>query len=234
MQPVEDARTRADACRAQWRKARGFPMADAARHGLAVKLGGAMLEPADVSLWEEEGAVDPTAVPLEFLFAGAPAGIDEQQLGTALSDVVHERLQEERREEFRSQLQKRQESTLRRRGAAAADEGGDDSEEKWRGYLRKPAPEVKLTVHGVFDAGTRVRRVLGCRVSMSPQVADELGKICFRHIFETEEEEKERLGKLKWYEDPFLMCFYSCFCVLATVVLLWVCMLVPAVMKHLS
>lgn len=53
----------------------------------------------------------------------------------------------------------------------------------------------------VFDAGTSVRKVLGCRVSLNAEAAWELGKICFRHIFESEEEEKERLQQLKWYEE---------------------------------
>eukprot|EP00435_Cladocopium_sp_Y103_P029797 s3551_g7.t1 len=217
----------------QWKgmegqQARGYPMCDAARHSLAVQLDDTTLEPADISIWDE-GPED--AVPLEFLFAGAPSDCDEQRLGDALRTAVEERLQAEARAEFRSQLKQRQESSLRRRKVNAAEEG-DAAEEKWRSYLQKPAPEVKLTVHKVFDAGTRMRKVLGCRVSLSPEAAQELGKICFRHVFESEEEERERLQKLKWYEDPFLKCFYGCSCVLILVVVLWLCMLVPAVFRH--
>eukprot|EP00434_Breviolum_minutum_P042798 symbB.v1.2.038110.t1/scaffold5828.1/size23302/5 len=147
------------------------------------------------------------AVPLEFLFAGAPKDTDEQRLGDALREAVEERLQAERRAEFRSQLKQRQDSSLRRRKASAAEEGDAAEEglmgvgEKWRSYLQKPAQEVKLKVHAVFDAGTRMRKVLGCRVSLSPEAAQDLGKICFRHVFETEDEERERLQQLKWYED---------------------------------
>lgn len=217
-----------DVVRIRWQKARGYPMCDAARHSLAVRLDGATLEPADISIWSE-GPED--AVPLEFLFAGAPSDCDEQRLGDALRTAVEERLQAEARAEFRSQLKRRQESSLRRRKSNSAEEG-DAAEEKWRSYLQKPAPEVKLKVHKVFDAGTRMRKVMGCRVSLSPEAAQELGKICFRHVFESEEEERERLQRLKWYEDPFLTCFYGCSCVLILVVVLWLCMLLPAVFRH--
>jgi len=218
-----------DAVRIRWQKARGYPMCDAARQSLAVRLDGAVLEPADISIWDE-GPGD--AVPLEFLFAGAPKDTDEQRLGDALREAVEERLQAERRAEFRSQLKQRQDSSLRRRKASAAEEG-DSAEEKWRSYLQKPAQEVKLKVHAVFDAGTRMRKVLGCRVSLSPEAAQDLGKICFRHVFETEDEERERLQQLKWYEDPFLKCFYGCSCVLIVVVVLWLCILLPAVLRQL-
>ncbi|CAJ1341633.1 unnamed protein product [Effrenium voratum] len=180
--------------RALWRKARGYPMSDSARHSLAVQLGDQLLEPADVALWEE-GADD--SVPLEFLFAGANDG---DQLAEVLQRVVEDRLQDERRAEFRRHLKQRQESALRRRKASAAEEG-DAKEEKWRSYLQKPAVEANFQVHAVFDAGTRMRKVLGCRVSMSAEAARELGKICFRHVFESDEEEKDRLQALKWYEE---------------------------------
>ncbi|CAE7287599.1 unnamed protein product, partial [Symbiodinium pilosum] len=168
-------------------------------HSLAVQLNGSILELADVALWEEGSAAAHDEVPLEFLFTGAPDGINESQISSALTQKLADRLQEEQRVEFRSQLKKRQESSLRRR-KAGPDEGGDEAEETWRRYLHKPAPEVKLKVHSVFDAGTRVRKVLGCRVLVSPEAALELGKICFRSIFESEEEERERLRQLHWYE----------------------------------
>ena len=47
----------------------------------------------------------------------------------------------------------------------------------------------------VFDAGTRMRRVMGCRVSLAPEAAQELGKICFRHVFESEEEDGRPSGR---------------------------------------
>ncbi|CAE7657506.1 unnamed protein product [Symbiodinium sp. CCMP2456] len=209
-------------------EARGHPLLDATRHSLAVSLSGGVLELVDVALWE---ASDEDSVPLEFLFTGVPSDVDEEKLALALTEKLQERLQEERRAEFRSQLKKRQESSLRRR-KAGPEEGGDGAEEQWRSYLRKPAPEVKLKVQSVFDAGTRVRKVLGCRVLVSPEAADDLGKICFRHIFESEEEEKERLRQLQWYEDPFLVCFYSCSCVLVVVMLLWLAMLLPAILRQ--
>mmetsp|Transcript_9960 Transcript_9960/g.24052 ORF Transcript_9960/g.24052 Transcript_9960/m.24052 type:complete len:228 (-) Transcript_9960:225-908(-) len=218
----------AESCRLQWAKARGHPLLDATRHSLAVSLNGGVLELVDVALWEGS---DRDSVPLEFLFTGVPSDVDEGKLASALTEKLQERLQEERRAEFRSQLKKRQESSLRRR-KAGPDEGGDGAEEQWRSYLRKPAPEVKLKVQSVFDAGTRVRKVLGCRVLVSPEAASDLGKLCFRHIFESEEEEKERLRRLQWYEDPFLVCFYSCSCVLVVVMLLWLAMLLPAILRQ--
>mmetsp|Transcript_26650 Transcript_26650/g.50074 ORF Transcript_26650/g.50074 Transcript_26650/m.50074 type:complete len:225 (+) Transcript_26650:63-737(+) len=215
-------------CRQKWAKARGHAMSDAARHSLAVRLDDMVLEPADVALWE---ASDDTAVPLEFLFTGAPAGADEQKLASALTQTLEERLQAERRDEFRRELKQRQDSALRRR-KAGPEEGGDGAEERWRSYLHKPAPNIQLKVHGVFDAGTRMRKVLGCRVLMSHEAAHDLGKICFRHVFESDEEERERLQQLKWYEDPFLMCFYGCALVLAVVVVLWLSILLPAIFRQ--
>ncbi|CAJ1455249.1 unnamed protein product [Effrenium voratum] len=216
-------------------------MSDSARHSLAVQLGDQLLEPADVALWE---VADDDSVPLEFLFAGANDG---DQLAEVLQRVVEDRLQDERRAEFRRHLKQRpglsaklraaslasegQESALRRRKASAAEEG-DAKEEKWRSYLQKPAVEANFQVHAVFDAGTRMRKVLGCRVSMSAEAARDLGKICFRHVFESDDEEKDRLQALKWYEDPFLSCFYGCSCVLTVVVVLWLCMLLPAVVRR--
>ena len=40
----------------------------------------------------------------------------------------------------------------------------------------------------------------GLPVSLNAEAAWALGKICFRHVFESEEEEKERFEGLKWYE----------------------------------
>ncbi|CAK9117545.1 unnamed protein product [Durusdinium trenchii] len=217
MDNAPDKEALPEACRMRWKKARGYPMSDEARHSLAVRLDGILLEPADISIWDE--GPENGSVPLE----PSPYILSSQRGFSS---------QEEQRAEFRWQLKQRQESSLRRRKANAAEEG-DTSEEKWRSYLQKPAAEVTLKVHSVFDAGTRMRKVLGCRVSMSPEAAHGLGKICFRHVFESEEEERERLQKLKWYEDPFLSCFYGCSCVIIVVVTLWLCMLLPAVIRQL-
>ena len=46
-----------------------------------------------------------------------------------------------------------------------------------------------------------MRKVMGCRVSLSPEAALELGKICFRHVFESEEEDGrpwETMDRMGW------------------------------------
>lgn len=206
-------------------------MADAARHGLAVTLDSVTLTPADVSIWDSaEGQVEDHMVPLEFYFAGAPATLDEQGFASALASTIEAYFQEQRRAEFRAQLNKRKDATLRRRssGQTAAVEGGDATEESWREYVKRPAVDSKLKVHSVFEAGNRVRRVLACRVSLAPQAADELGHLCFRHIFEPEDSDAPLK---KWYEDPFLSCFYPCFCIILSIFLLWAFLLLRAIFQ---
>eukprot|EP00913_Durusdinium_trenchii_P019929 g18733.t1 len=120
MDNAPDKEALPEACRMRWKKARGYPMSDEARHSLAVRLDGILLEPADISIWDEDRGPENGSVPLEFLFPGAP-DCDGQRLGEALGE-------EEQRAEFRWQLKQRQESSLRRRKANAAEEG-DTSEE---------------------------------------------------------------------------------------------------------
>merc|ERR1719379_3385486 len=107
-------------CRARWRKAKGYPMADSARDTLAVTLEDKTLTAVDVSIWDGEGAVDEADVPLEFLVVGAPRELDSDRLGPALKTRVDEVLQEQRRAVFKKELKKREEATLRRRKTGAA------------------------------------------------------------------------------------------------------------------
>eukprot|EP00932_Pfiesteria_piscicida_P014461 SRR837773.26226.p2 GENE.SRR837773.26226~~SRR837773.26226.p2 ORF type:complete len:219 (-),score=60.60 SRR837773.26226:29-595(-) len=184
---------------------------------------------ADVALWECNGEMDADSVPMELLYVGIPKDLDQNQFGEALKSRIYDSLQEQRRGEFKKQLSRRQDASVRRRKDDSAPEGGDAGEERWREYLRRPAIEPRLRIHDYFEAGTRVRRVLGIRVSLATQACDELGKLCFRHIFEDDDDLDT--GK-KWYEDPFLGCFYSCFVIIGVVFVLWLCLLGSAIVKN--
>lgn len=205
-------------------------MEDAARDAMSFDMDDVKLTPADVSIWEDTGEIDASLVPLEIYFVGAPAMVDETAFALKLASTLKECLQEQSRSEFRMHLAQRQKAALRRRrtvSEAGAAEGGDSVEENWREYIHRPVAEPNLKVHSLFDAGNRVRRVLACRLSMAAPAAQQLGMLCFPNIFEPEDAPYAQAKR--WHEDPFLICFYSCFCIIICVFLLWVYLLGTAI-----
>mmetsp|Transcript_35389 Transcript_35389/g.75443 ORF Transcript_35389/g.75443 Transcript_35389/m.75443 type:complete len:233 (-) Transcript_35389:125-823(-) len=231
MQSSSSSSSAAEASKAKWRKAKGWPMADSARDTLAVAVDGTTMNAADVALYEAGAPLsDPDLVCLELLYVGIPKDFEEAKFESPFKEKLTNVVQELRRSEFRRQLSRHKDATLRRRKEQnEVTEGGDASEEKWREFLRKPPLDPRLTVTSVFEAGSRVRRVLGLRVTLSAQASDELGKLCFTHIFEDEDDIDPTK---KWYEDPFLSSFYICFGIVILVFFMWFCLLASAIWKH--
>jgi len=205
-------------------------VSDEARDRLSVHWAGSQRLVADISLWQDGPCHE--AVPLEFLFPGL-SDVDEQSFGNAFKEEIENCLRERNQEEFRSQLKKRQQAAnLRRRPQASSagredSEGGDEREDSWRDYLRRPAIESQVKVLVVTDSGNRARKVFACRVTLGPDAADELGRMAFRNLFDPDREEP-----VKWQEDPFLFCFYGCFCIIAVVFILWAVLFFGALSRH--
>mmetsp|Transcript_79754 Transcript_79754/g.221993 ORF Transcript_79754/g.221993 Transcript_79754/m.221993 type:complete len:242 (+) Transcript_79754:46-771(+) len=218
----------------QWAQAKGMAVSDEVRHKLAVPWGGTDINPTDIRIWEGVPAPgeEMKDVPLEFLFAGAPA-MDDGPFGELFQAAVDELLRQDRRAQFRAQLHRRQRNAdLRRRGShASALEGGDEVEESWRSYLHRPMEETSFKVHSMCDIGGRTRRVLCCRTLVSAHVAESLGRAAFPHLFDAgvvaAEAETSLTGK------QFLVCFYISVSFVGFVLLLWIYLFASAMSRRM-
>lgn len=219
----------AKSAEAKWKKALGWPLSDEARERLGVQWEGKSLKPADVRYWEGAPSLPAGTVALEVLFPGLnPKDFEETRFGEAVRAAVQETIRDQQCSEFRSKLAQRQDAALRRRKTGTAEvEGGDATEESWRDYLQTPASELTVRAHGVADIGTRNRSVLACRLLFDDAGADQLGRIVFSSIFEPEEEKTP----VRWQEDPFLVCFYSCAAIIFVVVVIWIILIYRAVTR---
>eukprot|EP00928_Gymnodinium_smaydae_P023981 TRINITY_DN19566_c0_g1_i1.p1 TRINITY_DN19566_c0_g1~~TRINITY_DN19566_c0_g1_i1.p1 ORF type:complete len:262 (+),score=63.93 TRINITY_DN19566_c0_g1_i1:70-786(+) len=221
---------------ARWQQAQrspsivGFNVAGQLSESLTVDVDGAEVVPADIRLTDGENAsaAGGQDIFLELIFPKVPDAVQEQRLAEATLKRVEKYLGDQRVEEFRSRLARRQAeaSTLRRRGGQENNvEGGSEEKDSWRDYLRSSTADSRLRLCGAADLGARGRKVFAVRLAMEAGAAEELGRLAYPNVFA--EESPDGRGE----DSSFLACYYGCGCFVLLLVLLWAFMLISGISR---